>query len=622
LSSDLNHSEILRSGPKVWNAWRETNPSTIPDLAGVALKLSERQMGPANGGPINLKSARLQDAFLRFATLSTADLEAANLSGADLVHARFGHANLSAANLSNALLDHADFARANLTKVNLCGASLRFATLSGADLEAANMSSADLVHARFDEANLSNANLSNALLDHADFAGANLTKVNLCGASLYYAQNLTPAQLEESTGSDSTILPPHLREIVSWSVARSQTGTMALEPRDLPRSRHATDVDIPHITSYPEPVWRVGVLLIGGALVVTGFVWWHLNEAVPVDTSHAQTESEPPKLLDPGDQGLRPADPEELTEDKGDAERRPSVDAKTPPMPSTASAGDPNESTPEQRPERSEEALGPSEKPPQTLEEGPEPKSNEASQTSAVSSTESPVGTSPHGTLPDLPAEASIPDSHVPSAAEPPAEAPAVNTAEPSAALLNDTPTPSVGTVAMPSSVDQKNAEPVLPQAVERPPKPVRKPVIEKGDVDSKPGRNRHTKGQSFVDKKNGESFELNNPEHSAESSSQTLPLPVVTAALPLSAEQKSASLPDVPPLPLRKPVMRKSEVNAKPDRAKSLPKPVEQPVIQKSKVDSKPDRNRRVKDQSFVDTEAEQRPGSGSIADLLAGGL
>ena len=105
---DPKDVEILRSGPRAWNAWRENNPSTVPDLTGIALRLSERQMGPINGGPINLKSARLQGAILRFATLSAADLEAADMSDADLVHARFDRANLSAANLSNAQLDHAD----------------------------------------------------------------------------------------------------------------------------------------------------------------------------------------------------------------------------------------------------------------------------------------------------------------------------------------------------------------------------------------------------------------------------------------------------------------------------------------------------------------------------------
>ncbi|MGZ5916640.1 MAG: pentapeptide repeat-containing protein [Methyloceanibacter sp.] len=151
---EATHVEILRSGPRAWNAWREKNPSTIPDLSGIALKLSERQMGPINGGPINLKSTCLKDAFLRFATLLAADLEAADMSNADLVHARLDHANLSSANLRN------------------------------------------------------------VLLDHADFAGANLTQANLCGASLQHAKNLTQAQIEYSIGSDATILPNHL--VAPW----------------------------------------------------------------------------------------------------------------------------------------------------------------------------------------------------------------------------------------------------------------------------------------------------------------------------------------------------------------------------------------------------------------------
>ena len=456
MSPDPNHAEILRSGPKAWNAWREKNPSTVPDLAGIALKLSERQMGPTHGGPINLRSARLQDAVLCFATLSAADLEAADMSGADLVHARF------------------------------------------------------------EQANLSGANLSNALLDHADFAGANLTKVNLCGASLYHAKNLTQSQLEESIGSDSTILPPHLRESVSWSVARSQTETTALKRRDLrARARHAADLDVPHISSYNRPVWRVGVLLIGGALVTTGFVWQHMNEAVPLDTSGAQRGSEQsltePKLsLDTGDQ--QPSAPEALMEEKAGAERRPSADAEIPP--SAASTVDGTESAPEQRPaptdratvpqethahaelqasdgaKPSAEAFGPNEHAPGTPEEGHEPKSNEASEASPLVPAESPVATSRHGTVPDLPTEASISDPQFPPATGAPAETVAVNAPEPSAASsLSEPLRPPVVTAPLPSSVEQRDVQTELPHDAGTPPMPVRKPVIQKGEVNSNPDR-------------------------------------------------------------------------------------------------------------------------------------
>ena len=74
LSSVGHHVEILRGGPEAWNAWRKKRPSTIPHLTGVVLAASERELGGTRGAPINLKSARLQEAVFRFATLSAANL--------------------------------------------------------------------------------------------------------------------------------------------------------------------------------------------------------------------------------------------------------------------------------------------------------------------------------------------------------------------------------------------------------------------------------------------------------------------------------------------------------------------------------------------------------------------
>jgi hypothetical protein len=124
---DPEHAEIFRRGPKAWNDWRKQSVPIIPQLSGVALTLSERQMGPVSGGPINLAYAKLKGASFRFATLSGANLERADLSGADLTNARLDGANLSYANLSGALLDHANLANAKLMMANLSGASLQTA---------------------------------------------------------------------------------------------------------------------------------------------------------------------------------------------------------------------------------------------------------------------------------------------------------------------------------------------------------------------------------------------------------------------------------------------------------------------------------------------------------------
>jgi Pentapeptide repeats (8 copies) len=119
------HIEILRRGPRAWNAWRDENPSQNPNLDHAALSLGERQFGPINGGPINLRSASMRGALLRFASLSRANLEASDLSEADLAHARLDGANLAGANLSCAIFDYADFNGAVLSSANLTGASLR-----------------------------------------------------------------------------------------------------------------------------------------------------------------------------------------------------------------------------------------------------------------------------------------------------------------------------------------------------------------------------------------------------------------------------------------------------------------------------------------------------------------
>lgn len=152
----------MRCGPRTWNEWRARNPSVIPDLTGVGLRLSERQLGPINGGPINFAGAVLRNA------------------------------------------------------------SLRCATLTAAILEAADLTAADLSDARLDRANLAKANFSQAVLDRVDFAGANLAKADFSGASLLEARNLTQRQIDEAKGDSHTLLPPDLTMPRLWSERISQ----------------------------------------------------------------------------------------------------------------------------------------------------------------------------------------------------------------------------------------------------------------------------------------------------------------------------------------------------------------------------------------------------------------
>jgi hypothetical protein len=181
----------LRGGPRLWNAWRREHPSIVPNLTRIFLSVSERQMGPMNGGPVDLSAARLRRA------------------------------------------------------------SLRFATLSGANLEGADLSGVDLADARLDGANLANADLSEALLDGTDFARAKLAGANLCGVDLSKVRNLTEAQLAEGVGDSSTKLPQQLKAPDSWTattvefVAQPATpqATRAVTPiAPRPRSNAASRV--------------------------------------------------------------------------------------------------------------------------------------------------------------------------------------------------------------------------------------------------------------------------------------------------------------------------------------------------------------------------------------------
>jgi len=118
------HLEKLCEGPKAWNIWREANPNIVPDLSEIQLTLHQRQLGPSNGGPIDLHGADLERAILRYATLSGANLEGSRLVGADLTHARLDNTKLAGADLTDAKLDQADLTGAVLDQTVLFGADL------------------------------------------------------------------------------------------------------------------------------------------------------------------------------------------------------------------------------------------------------------------------------------------------------------------------------------------------------------------------------------------------------------------------------------------------------------------------------------------------------------------
>jgi hypothetical protein len=174
-----DHIALIKKGVAAWNAWRDENPSILPDLGATLLS-----------GATPLRGANLVQANLGQADLGGADLGQAKLTEADLSGADLGLANLRSADLRGASLSMAHLITANLSQANLSGAYLSWANLtsadlSGGDLSGADLSSADLSSADLSGADLRGANLQGAILVETNLTGADLTGCRVYGASAW-----------------------------------------------------------------------------------------------------------------------------------------------------------------------------------------------------------------------------------------------------------------------------------------------------------------------------------------------------------------------------------------------------------------------------------------------------
>jgi uncharacterized protein YjbI with pentapeptide repeats len=170
------HVAQLKKGVAAWNAWRDENPDTHPDLSGADLggedlSLANLMRANLSGANLNAKPTEsvLQAAGYRGSEIATSYRWWAMGAGL-VIGTNLGGANLSEANLSGAFL-----IGANLTKANLSGAHLSGAHLSGANLSSADLTGADLIKADLDRATLVNT----------DLTGADLTGCRIYGVSAW-----------------------------------------------------------------------------------------------------------------------------------------------------------------------------------------------------------------------------------------------------------------------------------------------------------------------------------------------------------------------------------------------------------------------------------------------------
>ena len=281
------------------------------------------------------------------------------------------------------------------------------------------------------------------------------------------------------------------------------------------RPEHLADVDVPHISSSNRPVSIVGVLLIGGALATTGFVWEHMNEAIPLDASRGQRGSEQtvlePKLSHDTAQRLQPSAPQAPMEQKAAAqptELKPTAGSEL-----ATETLRPNEPAWENA--RDHESRGnarfTSEASSQHATANSPDLSAEPSSQHGTTPNLSAEPSSQHGTTPDLSTEAPIPFSQLPSVAEAPPEAP-VLTSEPPASSLSDdaVPPPDEISIEEAREGETKKAPVVDPAArlanqhassneaerspLDNPGLPLRKPSSRDVSVAEQPPANRHVR--------------------------------------------------------------------------------------------------------------------------------
>jgi uncharacterized protein YjbI with pentapeptide repeats len=95
--ADERHIDLLHQGAVAWNAWRQGQPRTTPDLSGAPLRgldlsgvdLSDADLSDADLRGTVLRGARLVRAHLNRANTFKAVLDDADLAGAVLIDARF-----------------------------------------------------------------------------------------------------------------------------------------------------------------------------------------------------------------------------------------------------------------------------------------------------------------------------------------------------------------------------------------------------------------------------------------------------------------------------------------------------------------------------------------------------
>jgi uncharacterized protein YjbI with pentapeptide repeats len=160
------HLDILQRGTQVWNTWRSSNLSVIPDLSDCSLSLMRDDYQKVNFYRCNLNGANAY----------RCKFDGALLKEANLSHADFASCSSSKANLMSATLTHTCLVNTNLASIKGDNADFSFSNASGADFSLAELTEAKFNGTKFgidwapDRVNMKCSCFQNAQLSQSSFS--------------------------------------------------------------------------------------------------------------------------------------------------------------------------------------------------------------------------------------------------------------------------------------------------------------------------------------------------------------------------------------------------------------------------------------------------------------------